>query len=452
MFEGLLRAVAELAAADVSVAPSALGDEICALYQVRDALEAQIARRLAAFARTDGWADEQVTVGAWLRTQTTMSHGQTAAQTRVARAQEQLPELAACWQAGRISFAHWQAVVAGLRLLPEELWADVDAPLATAAPSMTARELGDYLRRLAEALLPTPKPKDETQREARRLSVTTGFNGMTVVSGRLTPEVGEKLQSALSAASRPDAAGELRLPNQRKADALEQALDLLLDSGALPEDGGQKPHVNLIVGLDSLTVGAQLAEHDPTRAGSPLTRLSSEERAQLIRTVTDRLDAERAGTTPVRPRLSWTGPIGVSTARRLVCDGAVTPVFTRGSKPFDVGRTSRDVPAHLRSFVVARDGHCIWPSCSMPARWCHAHHLWFWADGGPTNADTLGLLCPHHHTAAHSGRWTVVVTAPGVLRIEKRTRPDQPLYRFEYDIGWPGKDQADSQPPLDGTG
>jgi IS5 family transposase len=84
-----------------------LGDEICALYQVRDALEAQIARRLAAFARTDGWADEQVTVGAWLRTQTTMSHGQTAAQTRVARAQEQLPELAACWQAGRISFAHW---------------------------------------------------------------------------------------------------------------------------------------------------------------------------------------------------------------------------------------------------------------------------------------------------------------------------------------------------------
>jgi DNA-binding GntR family transcriptional regulator len=41
-----------------------LGDEICALYQVRDALEAQIARRLAAFARTDGCADEQVTVGA----------------------------------------------------------------------------------------------------------------------------------------------------------------------------------------------------------------------------------------------------------------------------------------------------------------------------------------------------------------------------------------------------
>ena len=35
--------------------------------------------------------------------------------------------------------------------------------------------------------------------------------------GLLTPEVAEKLSAALSAASRPDTAGEIRLPNQRKA-------------------------------------------------------------------------------------------------------------------------------------------------------------------------------------------------------------------------------------------
>ena len=58
--------------------------------------------------------------------------------------------------------------------------------------------------------------------DVRVNQVTPGLFGMTNIHGRVTAEVGEKLTAALSAASRPDAEGEVRLPNQRRADALEQ--------------------------------------------------------------------------------------------------------------------------------------------------------------------------------------------------------------------------------------
>jgi hypothetical protein len=450
MFELLDAALRELAAADLSVAPGSLGDEVCELYVRKHRLEAQIARRLPFYERSGGWAEEQISCGAWLRTQTTLSHGQAASQLKVARTQERLPQLAGCWQAGRISFAHWQAVADGLRLLPEELWGEVDAPLAVVAPAMTARELGDYLRELAQALIPTPKTKDETRKESRRLSVSTGFNGMTQVHGQLTPEVGEKLRAALSAASRPDSDGELRMPNQRQADALEAALDRLLEAELLPADGGRKPHISLLVPLDRLDLASQLAEHDPTRPATPATLLTAEQRAELIATVTRELDAERAGTSR-RPRFSWTGPTGIATARRLCCDGALTPIFTRGGQPLDAGRGSRTVPAALRALLDVRDPVCIWPGCGMQGRWTEIHHLWFWADGGPTNADTLGKVCDHHHDAAHSGRWIVVVTAPGVIRVEPRTSPDQPLYRFEFPVSDVGTAAVGADDPGDPT-
>ena len=37
----------------------------------------------------------------------------------------------------------------------------------------------------------------------------------------------------------------------------------------------------------------------------------------------------------------------------------------------------------------------------MPARFCDAHHIQHWADGGKTDLANLRLLCARHHTAAH---------------------------------------------------
>ena len=42
------------------------------------------------------------------------------------------------------------------------------------------------------------------------------------------------------------------------------------------------------------------------------------------------------------------------------------------------------------------------PGCTAPAAWSDAHHLWHWADGGPSDVDNAALLCGRHHTVVHT--------------------------------------------------
>jgi hypothetical protein len=42
------------------------------------------------------------------------------------------------------------------------------------------------------------------------------------------------------------------------------------------------------------------------------------------------------------------------------------------------------------------------------------HHLWHWADGGPTSLQNAALLCGFHHTHVHAKRLIGTVTPTGV--------------------------------------
>jgi hypothetical protein len=422
VLEGLKAEIAAVAARDLSVGAAGLGPEVLELRQVSGMPFAQYTRFLAAFDRAEGYADEQLTSAAWLRAQTTLSHGQAAANSRISRLREKLPKLTAVYDAGEASFAHLQAALAGMRELPDELWSEVDAALAVTARTMTAKELGGWLRELAQGLAPTPKPRDETRYELRRLSLSTGFDGMTTLTGRLTPEVGEKLQAALSAASRPDTDDEVRLPNQRKADALDAVLDTVLDTAALPIEGGEKPHIVLNVDLDKLAEAAQQAEEEAAASAAQPFGDPAERVAQAAAAATAAADA-----TSGLPRFAWTGPADVATGRRLSCDGLVLPVFTRGDQPIDVGRSTRVISSALRAFIVARDQTCRWPACTMPPRWSQCHHLEHWRDGGRTDRDNLILICERHHRAAHNGQFVVTQHQPGVISVRRR-KPGDPLY------------------------
>jgi hypothetical protein len=98
----------------------------------------------------------------------------------------------------------------------------------------------------------------------------------------------------------------------------------------------------------------------------------------------------------------------------LACDATViAAVLGAGSQPLDIGRATRTVPAGIRRALVARDHHCAFPGCTIPPAWCHAHHVWFWADGGPTALNNLVLLCPHHHRLIHHSDWECAITADG---------------------------------------
>ncbi len=108
---------------------------------------------------------------------------------------------------------------------------------------------------------------------------------------------------------------------------------------------------------------------------------------------------QRAGITDSGQSLS------AATVRRLACDAEIIPTVLNGKgRVIDVGRRTRRVSEALRCVLIARDGGCVWPGCDTPPSRCDAHHVKHWADGGPTNADNLALLCHRHHILLHEGR------------------------------------------------
>ena len=103
------------------------------------------------------------------------------------------------------------------------------------------------------------------------------------------------------------------------------------------------------------------------------------------------------------------------TLRRLACDAEILPIVMDGaSVPLDAGRKRREPTPTQRAAVAARDRHCRFPGCRVPAAWCQMHHIVHWARGGSTNLDNLILACHEHHRALHEGGWNAVGPADRV--------------------------------------
>lgn len=110
----------------------------------------------------------------------------------------------------------------------------------------------------------------------------------------------------------------------------------------------------------------------------------------------------------ITPNGPGTGLLCQATVLRELCDTTVQRLITGpASQPLDIGRATRVIPAAIRTAVVVRDRGCVFPGCSSPPGWTEAHHIQHWAHGGVTAASNLALLCSRHHSAVHSGRWTI---------------------------------------------
>ena len=128
-------------------------------------------------------------------------------------------------------------------------------------------------------------------------------------------------------------------------------------------------------------------------------------------------------------------PISAGWARELACDATIIPiVLGANSEPLDVGRATRLIPPALRRALIARDKGCAFPGCRRPPRWCDAHHIKHWADGGATCLENLVLLCEYHHQVIHHSDWTVKIvdgrpqfTPPAWLDPLQRPRPPTDL-------------------------
>lgn len=115
---------------------------------------------------------------------------------------------------------------------------------------------------------------------------------------------------------------------------------------------------------------------------------------------------------PSGPGVTADGQIVSPTAAGLLaCKGDLTPVWlSEDREPLELGRTSRYATAGQFKALVARDGHCTYPGCTVPPQWCDAHHLIWWCRDGDTDIAYLVLLCGQHHTFVHLHDLTATIT------------------------------------------
>ena len=291
-----------------------------------------------------------------------------------------LPATASELAAGAIGPAHVRVITATMRGIPASTHpgtaAEAEQTLATAARRFDPAALSRIGERLLAHLDPDgTAPADEPE-NIRELRVRTGSDGTVSLTGHLDPEGGARVLEVLGALNGRrapvDGIPDTRTPARRDADALVEAMSRLLDDGELPTRGGQRPHLVLTMGLNDLIDGL----------GAAL--------------------------------LDTGGQLCAAEARRLACDAAIIPmVLGSDSMPLDVGRQQRLATAALRDALGQRDKGCAFPGCNRPPRYCHAHHIDSWLDGGETTLCNMCLLCEHHHVIVHRQGWHIQLDARG---------------------------------------
>jgi len=97
----------------------------------------------------------------------------------------------------------------------------------------------------------------------------------------------------------------------------------------------------------------------------------------------------------------------IESVKRLCCDGhAVVIGENEKGEPLNIGRKTRTVPKAIKRVLKARDNGCSFPGCHH-TRFVDAHHIEHWSNGGETSLDNLMLLCSQHHKLVHEGGFAI---------------------------------------------
>ncbi len=353
-----------------------LGDAIATLAARLHAATYELLVMLHEFDACAGWNNGCLSCAHWLHWRTGIDLGAAREKVRVSRALATLPHISAAMQRGQLSYAK-------VRALTRIATPGNDARLVDLALAGTAAQVECLVRAWRRVDQVEAAQQAEQRHQHRSLTMHVDDDGMVVLRGRLTPEIGALVQRALEAAADRlfrEAALDLTgtriadevTPTQRRADALgllaECALSTDLDRGTTGD------RYQVVLHVDA----AALQATPESYAGQAVVELND-------------------GATNV----------SAETSRRIACDASlVTMRYARDGSVLDVGRKTRTIPSAIRRALLARDRHCQFPGCT--ARRCDGHHIQHWAEGGPTRLDNLTLLCRRHHRAVHEGGFTIV--------------------------------------------
>ncbi len=337
------------------------------LQQLTDAAAAATVVATEVF---DAHGDGQMLQGAsstqaWIRSACRTSGAEASRRVRLARSsRELLSEPVRKLTMGAITYEHLQAIEHNTRHLDHVHQADAVELLTTLAESNSVRDVRVAGQHLAHVVDPDGTLALTEQQFARRhLTMAPLLDGMTSINGLLDAESAAVVDAALQPFLTPDGPSDNRSNAQRRADGLIQVLASACDAQRVPQAGGGRPHLAVVVN------------------GQGHAHLS--------------------------PRREALHPFAVA---RIACDAQLTPlILDTNGVVVDLGRTQRLFSTQQRKLLAARDGGCRWPGCHRPPAHTDAHHVIAWHEGGPSDVTNALLLCRFHHRLVHEGEWRIRV-------------------------------------------
>ena len=243
-----------------------LGDRIAELSSRIQAATYDLLVLIREFDAQSGWSGF-TSCAHWLSWRTGLAPGAAREHVRVARALGYLPRLSAAMQRGAVSYSKVRAVT---RVATPE----TEQSLLDAAQSGTAAHVEQIVRGWRRVDRAAEQSEEQRRQDRRSLRTWVDEDGMVVVQGRLTPEVGAVLRRALEAAcdmaqAQRDAAAEADLNSeaadvaaaeeqlapsfaQRQADAMGVVVESALAGGLDRGTAGDRYQVVLRVDAGAL--------------------------------------------------------------------------------------------------------------------------------------------------------------------------------------------------------
>jgi hypothetical protein len=292
------------------------------------------------------------------------------------------PGVAEAFDAGGLSPAAAGIVVDGLRHIPHERRAEVEADLLP-----IARE-GDLaaLRRAVTRAISREDHRSLVDRERRRRArrscrITEAEDDALVVHARLYGADKETVRTALDAYARFDGSDDRRTSDQRLADGLVQLCLVALRAGEAPTQHGVRPHVSVLVDAETLQRQTGLVE------------------------------------------TAMSGPLPIESLFWLFQDCSMTRIVLDPDRvPTEIGQATRTPSTALWRAVVARDRGCTWQGCDAPPAWCQvAHGMIPWHLSGKLKLSDAALLCHRHHRLFDQGGWRMVIRGAEVTYVRDPT-------------------------------
>jgi len=374
------------------------GEEIVALVELADQVQAALVERVGAFDASEAWAlDGAYSFACWLRTRTDVTRAESLQLGRFARTLRTMAVTEAAVEAGKLSVAKARLLAGVVNERTAERFAEQEAFLVDQVQGLSvddAKTALDYWRRLADT--DGPDPDDPTRNCAR---VAVGYEGRWRIEADLDPVGGAVLHAVLEAIvdrMHQDGRFSVLTPSdnthgRRTADAFVEMAHRA--SGKNPDQPAVHPDIVVVVPATALT-GAGPDPFDP-------------------------------------PTLIGAGPVTANNVLRLALLGTVSALtLDDEGRPLHLGRKQRLASPDQWIALTIRDRGCVAPGCDRPAAWCQAHHLRWWErDIGSTDLPNLALACSHHHHLIHDEGWKLEPLTDGWQLIRPGgTIIDKPRY------------------------